>query len=79
MLEHSQLYSGVECNHNTEYEIEYGGSLSNPIAICNDKPGSCKRNLCDCVVSFAKHIAQGYYQNISIILPTSNDKLLFLT
>ena len=45
-----------ECNHLSTYDIRLveDSVTSHRTAVCQDEPGSCGRNLCECTVAFAK-------------------------
>ena len=45
-----------ECNHLSTYDIRLveDSVTSKRSAVCQDEPGSCGRNLCECTVAFAK-------------------------
>jgi len=47
---------GKECNHLSTYDIRLveDSVTSHRTAVCQDEPGSCGRNLCECTVAFAK-------------------------
>lgn len=47
---------GKECNHLSTYDIRLveDSVTSHRTAVCQDEPGSCGRNLCECSVAFAK-------------------------
>lgn len=47
---------GKECNHLSTYDIRLveNSVTSQRSAVCQDEPGSCGRNLCECTIAFAK-------------------------
>jgi len=47
---------GKECNHLSKYDIRLveDAVTSKRSAVCQDEPGSCGRNLCECTVAFAQ-------------------------
>lgn len=51
---------GKECNHLSSYDIRLveDSVTSARTAVCQDDPGSCSRNLCECTVAFAKAMSE---------------------
>ena len=52
----SNYFISKECNHLSTYDIRLveDSVTSKRSAVCQDEPGSCGRNLCECTVAFAK-------------------------
>ena len=66
-----------ECNHLSTYDIRLveDSVTSKRSAVCQDEPGSCGRNLCECTVAFAKAMKEAeetrYYHLIEPALVSS--------
>ena len=72
-----------ECNHLSTYDIRLveDSVTSKRSAVCQDEPGSCGRNLCECTVAFAKAMKEAeetrYFHQRAMALESSinNNKI----